>query len=272
MGVPTLILLGAAGGVLRGVLDFYIQFMNWRSARGAHLREQLPESEKPRFRQYFDPAVDLTAAGVHSGMGAALAVLFGSTGQISGPYAAIVVGISAPVMLTQLARIHTVSDALGGGQQAAGPVAGAADPLQQVVPAPLQPASGEPGTGMVGGAPVASLAGGASSAVASATLQPDGETGEPRPAASSTRAEAFQPGAGTPLPPQSDTEAVQPRAASSHLRSAAFRPDADTAQPQPHPHPQPNGRPTDSAAGPGRGRGDRGTPPLRGEPAIGEEG
>ncbi|MEU8985873.1 hypothetical protein AB0C98_05080 [Streptomyces sp. NPDC048558] len=116
MDVPTLILLGAVGGVLRGVVDLYIQFVNWRSARGAHQREQLSEHVRPRLTQYFDPAVDLAAAGVHSVMGAGMAVLFGTTGQISGPYAAIVVGASAPVLLTQLARIQSVSEALGGGQ------------------------------------------------------------------------------------------------------------------------------------------------------------
>jgi hypothetical protein len=264
--VPTLILLGAAGGVLRAVLDFYIQFVNWRSARGAHLREQLPEPEKPRFRQYFDPAVDLTAAGVHSGMGAGLAVLFGSTGQISGPYAAIVVGVSAPVMLTQLARVHAVSDALGGGQQTAGTSAGAADPVQQAVPAaPAQPTFAEPGSGMPGGAPVTALSGPVPPSVSSTALGPEAAAAEPRPASTHSRAEALQADAGERLPRQSDGEA-ESRQASSQMRSAGFRPGGDTVQPQP------NGRPTDSTAAPGRGGTDRGTPPLRGEPAVGEEG
>lgn len=156
MDVPTLILLGAAGGVLRGVVDFYIQFANWRSARSAHLREQPPGREIPRLTRYFDPVVDLAAAGVHSVMGAGLAVLFGSTGQISGPYAAIVVGISAPVLLTQLARIQSVSEALGGGagdpgQQGVAPAAQAALPEQGVTavngtsPAGASPVVPQPG-------------------------------------------------------------------------------------------------------------------------------
>lgn len=111
--VPTLILLGAAGGVLRGLLDVYTRFLDWQSDRRAHRR--LPpgqEGEPPQFQQYFDPVGDPVAAVVHSGMGAGAAVLFGSTGQISGAYAAIVVGISAPVILTQLGRVQSVSDAL----------------------------------------------------------------------------------------------------------------------------------------------------------------
>lgn len=111
--VSTLMLLGAAGGVLRGLLDVYARFLDWQSDRRAHRR--LPsgqEDEPPRFQQYFDPVGDPVAAVVHSGLGAAAAVLFGTTGQISGAYAAIVVGISAPVILTQLSRVQSVSDAL----------------------------------------------------------------------------------------------------------------------------------------------------------------
>lgn len=271
MDVPTLILLGAAGGVLRAVVDFYVQFVNWRSARGVHLREQPPERDKPRFRHYFDPAVDLAAAGVHSVMGAGLAVLFGSTGQISGPYAAIVVGISAPVLLTQLARIQAVSDALGGGQTAAGTGAdavapavgaGAADPAQQPVPSALQPTVPEPGAAAPpDGSPVAVGSGAAPAAAPPVTLQPDAEPTLPQ-----LRSAARLPDAGPALPQQPESEPAQPQRTSSSLRSAAFQPDTDAA------HPQQNGRPADLSEGTGQDHGGRGTPPLRGEPAVGEEG
>ena len=141
--VPTLILLGAAGGVLRGLLDVYTRFLDWQSDRRAHRR--LPpgqEGEPPRFQQYFDPVGDPVAAVVHSGMGAGAAVLFGATGQISGAYAAIVVGISAPVILTQLSRVQSVSDAL-----TAGPTAGTAsgdtttEPTARRDPIALEPAA-----------------------------------------------------------------------------------------------------------------------------------
>ncbi|MFF1439262.1 hypothetical protein [Streptomyces sp. NPDC058295] len=114
--VPMLILLGAAGGVLRGLLDVYARFLDWQSDRRAHRQlSSGQENEPPRFQQYFDPVGDPVAAVVHSGLGAAAAVLFGTTGQISGAYAAIVVGISAPVILTQLGRVQSVSDALTAG-------------------------------------------------------------------------------------------------------------------------------------------------------------
>ncbi|MFE9094328.1 hypothetical protein [Streptomyces sp. NPDC007264] len=124
--MPTLILLGAAGGALRGLLDVYTRFLDWRSDRRAHFRLPLgQEDEPPRFQKYFDPVGDPVAAVVHSLMGAGAAVLFGTTGQITGAYAAIVVGVSAPVILTQLSRIQSVSDALTGQTEAvASPGAG----------------------------------------------------------------------------------------------------------------------------------------------------
>ncbi|MEU1408680.1 hypothetical protein ABZ471_41490 [Streptomyces sp. NPDC005728] len=123
-----LILLGAAGGALRGLLDAYTRFLDWQSARRAH--RGLPsgqESEPPRFQDYFDPVADPVAAVVHSAMGAGAAVLLGTTGQISGAYAAVVVGISAPVILTQLGRAQSVSDAvIGASRTDLGPGGGTA--------------------------------------------------------------------------------------------------------------------------------------------------
>lgn len=153
--MPTLILLGAAGGALRGLLDAYNRFLVWQSDRNAHRR--LPAGQvgaPPRFQEYFDPVADPIAAVVHSALGAAAAVLFGTTGQVSGAYAAIVVGISAPVILTQLGRIQSVSDVVNGAPQAGtaadeGTIDGsprAVPPAQQPAPQPLaaQPAMASP--------------------------------------------------------------------------------------------------------------------------------
>ncbi|MET9387687.1 hypothetical protein ABZY09_43470 [Streptomyces sp. NPDC002928] len=153
--MPTLILLGAAGGALRGLLDAYNRFLDWQSDRSAHRR--LPagqEGEASRFQEYFDPLADPIAAVVHSAMGAAAAVLFGTTGQVSGAYAAIVVGISAPVILTQLGRVPSISDVVNGAPQAGtateeGAVDGsprAAPPAQRPAPQPpaSQPATASP--------------------------------------------------------------------------------------------------------------------------------
>ncbi|SDC54344.1 hypothetical protein SAMN05216505_102519 [Streptomyces prasinopilosus] len=143
-----LILLGAAGGALRGLLDAYNRFLNWQSDRRAHRQSPAGQgNEAPRFQEYFDPVADPVAAVVHSAMGAGAAVLFGTTGQVSGAYAAMVVGLSAPVILTQLGRVQSVGDAVNGVPQAgtaaeegtsAGPPEGA-PPAER--PAPVDAAS-----------------------------------------------------------------------------------------------------------------------------------
>ncbi|MEU3499772.1 hypothetical protein ABZ726_03020 [Streptomyces hundungensis] len=118
--------------------------------------------ELPRFQGYFDPVADPIAAVVHSALGAGAAVLFGTTGQISGAYAAFVVGISAPVILTQLGRIESVGEAVGGAQNpVAQPADGALQPEspgtvgQAVPPAPASPRAAPrrlPATGAVSAA------------------------------------------------------------------------------------------------------------------------
>ncbi|MEV6023569.1 hypothetical protein [Streptomyces sp. NPDC052036] len=244
MDVPTLVLLGAVGGALRGVLDFYIQFVNWRSARSAHRR--LPpgeDSATPRVRDYFDPAVDVVAALVHSTIGAGLAVLFGRTGQISGPYAAIVVGISAPVILTQLSRVQAVSQAIGGG----GGQDAAADPGDVATVLPVAPAwpppAADPETRP---GPAAAAADGSPSAPAAARVPPQPLPGAP------------------PGPLRPDTEAARPqpngRPAGPTDGAARGRGGHDAS---------PRGRGGRGAVSRLRGGHDE---PLDREPAVGEEG
>ncbi|KPI27201.1 hypothetical protein OK074_6936 [Actinobacteria bacterium OK074] len=142
MDLPTLILLGAGGGALRGVLDIYNRFLDWRADRHARLNlttaagAPADPGELPRFQAYFDRTADSVAAVVHSLMGACATVLLGTTGQISGAYAAVVVGISAPVLLTQLSRVQSVNDALTGGPQP--------QPQPQAQPPTPAPAAAQP--------------------------------------------------------------------------------------------------------------------------------
>ncbi|MBE8473128.1 hypothetical protein [Streptomyces justiciae] len=116
MDAGLLLVLGAAGGSLRALVDVYNQTMAWQEARREYRRAADGEGDDPppRFGDYFDPIPDAVAALVHMGMGAACAVLFGLSGQISGVYAALVVGVSAPALLTQLGRVQTVGEAVTG--------------------------------------------------------------------------------------------------------------------------------------------------------------
>lgn len=141
--MPILILLGAAGGALRGLLDAYNRILDWQADRSAY--RQLPageESEPPRVGQYFDPVAAPVAALAHSLMGAVVAVLVGITGQINGAFAAILVGISAPAILTQLGRIPPVSNAVTGASPEGTGVEGDAAPQPGTA---SQCGSGRPG-------------------------------------------------------------------------------------------------------------------------------
>lgn len=117
METATLLALGAAGGSLRGLVDAYNQTMGWQAARREHRKNPATSSgqEVPRFREFFDPVPDVVAAVFHTVLGSAAAAMFGMSGQISGAYAAIAVGISAPAVLTQLGRVQSVSEAIAGG-------------------------------------------------------------------------------------------------------------------------------------------------------------
>ncbi|MFE5243924.1 MULTISPECIES: hypothetical protein [unclassified Streptomyces] len=257
MDVPTLILLGAAGGVLRGLLDAYNRFLAWQSDRRA--RRQSPtgqEGEPARFQDYFDPVADPIAAVVHSALGAGAAVLLGTTGQVSGAYAAIVVGISAPVILTQLGGVQSVSDAVNGAPQP-GTVAdeGAAEASPPAVPPAQRPAPAGAGPQLPDTQPYM-----AGPTQLSPTGQAAPESIDERPRASFTGRDFASPdldlvGRDLPGPHLGDPDlahGLQPGAAASD--------------------PQPNGHPLDLTGGPGGAPDDHDAPLRRHGPTVGEEG
>ncbi|MFF2364269.1 hypothetical protein ACFVU0_16375 [Streptomyces sp. NPDC058122] len=124
MDTVQLFVLGAAGGSLRGLIDAYNQTMEWQSARREARSTPAPEEEgPPRFKDYFDLFPDTIAAVFHTALGAGAALLFGTSGQIVGTFAAIAVGVSAPALLTQLGQLQHVNEAVTG---AAGTRPGAA--------------------------------------------------------------------------------------------------------------------------------------------------
>ncbi|MBO1420070.1 hypothetical protein [Streptomyces sp. FH025] len=116
METATLLLLGAAGGSLRVLVDLYNSTMEWREARRAHRQANAdePSAGVPVFRDFVDLWPDLLAAAFHTALGAGAAAMFGSTGQISGAYAAIAVGISAPAVLAHLGQVQSVREAVAG--------------------------------------------------------------------------------------------------------------------------------------------------------------
>ncbi|MEU6976937.1 hypothetical protein [Streptomyces sp. NPDC046371] len=133
---------------MRGALDLYTRFVCWQADRRAHRQsaaEGTAPGAAPQFTAYFDPVVDTVAAIVHSVMGAGAAVLFGTTGQISGGYAALVVGVSAPMLLTQLGRIQTVNEAVTGERSPAGAATETEAPIPTATGAVGVGGAGDPG-------------------------------------------------------------------------------------------------------------------------------
>ncbi len=115
MDTALLLALGAAGGSLRGFIDAYNQTMEWQSARRELRKRSAGQvQELPGFRDFFDLVPDLCAAAFHTALGAGAAALFGLTGQITGPYAAVAVGMSAPALLTQLGRVQRIGELVAG--------------------------------------------------------------------------------------------------------------------------------------------------------------
>ncbi|WOX19888.1 hypothetical protein [Streptomyces solicathayae] len=254
MDVTTLILLGAAGGLLRGALDLYTRFVSWQADRRIHRQlaaAGTAEVVAPQFKAYFDPAVDTVAAIVHSVMGAGAAVLFGTTGQISGGYAALVVGISAPMLLTQLGRIQTVNEAVMGERQPAGAAAEAEAP-----PTAAASAVGAVGAGDSGAVDSPPQVAQPSAPSAGRAVRPSTPT---EGASSVARA--------MPAPRQHAPAADErtPEPASGELPEEATRlPDPMRSSDTPLPANPPDGT--------GPGFGDRGAPRWRQGPALGEEG
>lgn len=254
MDVPTLILLGAAGGLLRGALDLYTRFVSWQADRRTHRQsaaETTTQGAAPQFKAYFDPAVDTAAAIVHSVMGAGAAVLFGTTGQISGGYAALVVGVSAPMLLTQLGRIQTVNEAVTGERQPAGAATEAEAPATAVGSA--MGMGGADGSGAVFSPPRA-----APPSVPSAdhAVRPSAPAEGPQPPARHTRS----PGQPAPV-----ADARTPEPASGEL------PAERTQRPDPT-HTGDSPLPADPSDGSGPGFDGLGTRRWGQGPALGEEG
>jgi hypothetical protein len=104
------VLLGAAGGALVEVLAVLSYLMAWQRAR--RTRSGLVRRSPPRWASYVDVPAHLCVLVVRAPLGAATAWLFATTGQISGPYAALAFGFAAPAILAQLGRLPQVDQAL----------------------------------------------------------------------------------------------------------------------------------------------------------------
>lgn len=105
-------IFGAAGGLSVELLAVFRGCAEWQAARrtaSGRLR-----AKPPALRVYFDATAHLCLAVLRSAIGAGAALLFGTSGQISGAYAAVALGVCAPAVLAQLGASPQIARLVAG--------------------------------------------------------------------------------------------------------------------------------------------------------------
>jgi hypothetical protein len=103
-------LLGAGGGIVVEALALFRWVAAWQDARrGSYgaLHRTLP-----KLGRYVDFPAHAIMLPARAALGAVAAVLFGLTGQVTGPYGALAFGCAAPVLLARVGLIPQVSKAV----------------------------------------------------------------------------------------------------------------------------------------------------------------
>ena len=122
---------GALGGLIIAVLEVWQDLRTWQLARHQAAREKKP---RPAFDGFTDP-VDLLVAVTRAALGCVAGLLLRS--EVSGIYAALIVGASAPALLATLGRAMTIADVFRaeGASDTGAPVSlglgGASDPQRE---------------------------------------------------------------------------------------------------------------------------------------------
>jgi hypothetical protein len=105
----TAIYYGAAGGLITEAVDMWQRLRSWRQARQAALIGGTPlPALAPRF---IDPAPDLSVAFTRAALGCVAGWLLHD--EITGMYAALAVGASAPALLASIGRATTPAEIIG---------------------------------------------------------------------------------------------------------------------------------------------------------------
>ncbi|MGQ4390328.1 hypothetical protein [Streptomyces sp. SAS_270] len=137
MNTATLLLLGVAGGAVRGIMHAYDCMTEWLNGRQQYPHAPNPGTEgPPAFGAFYDVGGESIAAVVHALLGALVAGLLGTSGQVSGGFAVFAAGASAPLVLVQLKNSRLAEAILGEGTAPA--AAGAAQPADTASNGPGQ--------------------------------------------------------------------------------------------------------------------------------------
>jgi hypothetical protein len=103
-------LLGAGGGVVVEALAVFRWVAAWQDARRG--KTGTLRSRPPKLGRYVDFPAHAIMLPARAGLGATAAILFGLTGQITGPYGALAFGCAAPVLLARVGLIPQVGKAI----------------------------------------------------------------------------------------------------------------------------------------------------------------
>ncbi|MFD0374567.1 hypothetical protein [Streptomyces sp. NPDC127112] len=100
---------GAGGGLIAEAVVTFGRLHAWQQARHA---ARASTSPLPAFGAFVDPLADSLSALFRVALGGAAAWLLHA--EVTGVYAAVTVGASAPALLAQVGRASTAADALRG--------------------------------------------------------------------------------------------------------------------------------------------------------------
>lgn len=114
---------GAVGGLVTEALYFWQQLRAWQQARRRAASEKKP---RPGFASFVDPRPDALVAVTRAVLGCIAGWLLRS--EVSGMYAALIVGASAPALLAGLGKATTLPGVLRAAD-----VSGPTDPASPVL-------------------------------------------------------------------------------------------------------------------------------------------
>jgi len=126
----TSITYGALGGLVVEIVVFYGRIAAWQAARHRALSKNETRDQLPPLGKYIDAPSDVLAALTRLSLGASAGWIFSP--QLTGAFAAVAVGASAPALLRQLGSAKTIQAAISGSRSAA------------LILEPAQPSAGLP--------------------------------------------------------------------------------------------------------------------------------
>ena len=124
-------LLGGGGGA---IVEFLAGFRCIARGRTGDGPMTDLKSQPPKLSRYLDIQAHLIMLPLRAALGSVAAVLFGLTGQVTGPYGVVAFGCAAPVLLAQLGSIEQVENLVKGVPRGQERQTEASDPPRAALP------------------------------------------------------------------------------------------------------------------------------------------